>query len=73
MTDRLNIILLFSDQQRADSLPCYGNSFVQTPYLDRMAQEGTVFTQCRTVVPGLHARARVYVDGSLPAQPRDRT
>lgn len=51
MTDRLNIILLFSDQQRADSLPCYGNSFVQTPYLDRMAQEGTVFTQCRTVFP----------------------
>lgn len=51
MGKRPNIILLFSDQQRADTLPCYGNTFVEAPYLDHMAKSGTVFSQCRTVFP----------------------
>lgn len=49
--NRPNILLMFSDQQRADTLPCYGNTFVSAPYLDKMAQKGTVFNQCRTVFP----------------------
>lgn len=51
MTDQPNILVLFSDQQRADSLPSYGNSFVSAPYLDRMARDGARFSQCRTVFP----------------------
>jgi len=51
MTTRPNILLLLSDQQRADSLPCYGNTFVEAPYLDAMAAAGAVFDDCRTVFP----------------------
>lgn len=51
MTQPPNILVLFSDQQRADTLPSYGNSFVSAPYLDRMAEQGTQFNQCRTVFP----------------------
>ncbi len=51
MAKRPNFILLLADQQRADTLPCYGNRFVEAPYLDRMAAEGLCFTNCRTVFP----------------------
>lgn len=40
---RPNILFLMSDQQRHDSLGCYGNVFVSTPHLDRMAEEGLRF------------------------------
>ncbi len=47
MAKRPNILLITSDQQRAD---CYGfrGRKVQTPHLDRMAAGGTHFTQCIT-------------------------
>ncbi|OSP54007.1 sulfatase [Pseudoruegeria sp. SK021] len=51
MGKRPNILLLFSDQQRADTLPFYGNDFVDAPYLEGMAGQGTVFSECRTVFP----------------------
>ena len=38
----MNILFVFSDQQRHSSLGAYGNSVVQTPNLDRMAAEGMV-------------------------------
>ncbi|MHB9109453.1 MAG: sulfatase family protein [Armatimonadota bacterium] len=42
---RKNVILLHTDQQRADSLGCNGNPCVRTPNLDRLAAEGTTFTR----------------------------
>ncbi|MDA0990125.1 MAG: sulfatase-like hydrolase/transferase [Verrucomicrobia bacterium] len=37
-----NIILITSDQQRRDSLSCYGSTFTTTPATDRLAAEGVV-------------------------------
>ena len=34
---RPNILLICTDQQRYDSLGCYGNHVVQTPTIDRLA------------------------------------
>lgn len=34
------------DQQRFDSLGCYGAGFAHTPNLDRLANEGAVFERC---------------------------
>ena len=44
---RPNILLITSDQHRAD---CYGfeGRNIKTPYLDRMAAEGTRFSNCIT-------------------------
>jgi len=42
---RPNILFLFSDDQRADTLHALGNRHIQTPHLDRLAREGTAFTQ----------------------------
>jgi arylsulfatase A-like enzyme len=56
-----NFLLILSDEQRADTLPCYGNRFVEAPYLDRMAAEGTRFENCRTVFPACTpARASMW-------------
>src|SRR4051794_18727892 len=41
--DRPNLIFLLTDDQRRDSLGCYGNTTVRTPHLDRMAAEGVLF------------------------------
>ncbi|MEE8590852.1 MAG: sulfatase-like hydrolase/transferase, partial [Spirochaetia bacterium] len=38
-----NILILMTDQQRYDSLGCYGVDWVKTPNLDRLASEGVVF------------------------------
>jgi arylsulfatase A-like enzyme len=35
-----------TDQQRFDSLGCYGAGFAHTPNLDRLAGEGSVFERC---------------------------
>ena len=37
---RPNILWLCSDQQRWDTLGCYGNDFVRTPNLDSLARDG---------------------------------
>ncbi len=41
---RPNIIFLLTDDHRADALGVAGNPFIQTPHLDRMAQEGIRFS-----------------------------
>lgn len=41
-TTRPNIIVITSDQQRRDSLTCYGSGWVPTPGTDRLAAEGVV-------------------------------
>ncbi|MTI03378.1 sulfatase [Roseibium sp. RKSG952] len=40
-----NIILIMTDQQRADSLGCTGNPVVNTPNIDALAACGAVFRQ----------------------------
>ena len=41
--DRPNILLLLTDDQRADSVGYAGNRVVRTPEIDRLAQEGLAF------------------------------
>lgn len=48
---RPNIIFYFSDQQRWDTLGCYGQKLPVTPNLDRLAAEGTRFENAFTCQP----------------------
>jgi len=43
---RPNIIFLLTDDQRWDTLGCMGNPIIQTPNVDRLAQQGVVFNRC---------------------------
>jgi hypothetical protein len=41
-----NIVFLFADDLGWGDLRCYGHPYAQTPHLDKLAAEGTRFTQC---------------------------
>ena len=41
----MNAIVIVNDSFRRDHLGCYGNKWIQTPNLDRFAQESIVFDQ----------------------------
>jgi hypothetical protein len=41
--DRPNIVFLFADDQRADTIGAHGNPHIQTPNLDRLAAKGFSF------------------------------
>ncbi|NLS12150.1 sulfatase-like hydrolase/transferase [Vibrio sp. SM6] len=51
MLKRPNILLLFTDQQRKDSLGCYGNEQAVTPNVDALAEQGAKFDHYFTQAP----------------------
>ena len=51
MAKRPNIIFYFSDQQRWDTMGCYGQKLPVTPNLDRLAAQGTLFSNAFTCQP----------------------
>lgn len=51
MLQKPNIIFFFSDQQRWDTLGCYGQKLPITPNLDKLAEEGTKFEYAFTCQP----------------------
>jgi len=51
MSTRPNILLIFTDQQRADTIHALGNPVIQTPALDSLVREGTSFTAAYTPSP----------------------
>jgi arylsulfatase A-like enzyme len=57
--ERLNLLILTNDQQRADALGCMGNPVVKTPVLDGLAKQGVLFdshfVQCPQCVPSRSA------------------
>jgi arylsulfatase A-like enzyme len=43
LKQRPNVLFLFADDQRADTIAALGNPLIQTPNLDRLVQRGFVF------------------------------
>ncbi len=60
-----NILFLFTDQQRFDTLGALGNPLIKTPNLDRLVNEGTAFTHCYTPSP-VCVSARAALATGLP-------
>ncbi|MEK3885637.1 sulfatase-like hydrolase/transferase [Paenibacillus sp. PL2-23] len=46
-----NILVIYTDQQRYDTLGVNGNRKIRTPNLDRLAQQGTVFSNSFVTTP----------------------
>jgi arylsulfatase A-like enzyme len=64
--DRPNIILIMTDQQRADTIGALGAPWMRTPTLDRLANEGAAFTECFVTSPVcVGARASLFT-GKYP-------
>ncbi len=72
MTDHPNILWICSDQQRWDTLGCYGNDFVETPHLDRLAREGTLFEHAYCQSPVCTPSRASFLTGRYPRTTRCR-
>jgi arylsulfatase A-like enzyme len=84
MTRKPNLLFIFTDQQRADTLGCYGNTLVQTPNLDRLAAGGVLFENVYVTQPvctpsrssimtGLYPHTTGCLDNNVPLQPETQT
>lgn len=51
MAERPNLLFLFTDEQRADTLACYGNTAIDMPNLNRLAETSTVIEQTYVTHP----------------------
>ena len=69
---RPNILWICSDQQRFDTLGCYGNEFVKTPNLDRLAQGGTLFEYAYSQSPVCTPSRTCFLTGRYPRTTRCR-
>ena len=43
--EKFNVLFLFSDDQRADTIGALGNSSISTPNIDGLVKSGTAFTR----------------------------
>jgi len=60
-TARPNVLLIIADQMRGDCLGAAGHPVVQTPNLDCLASQGTLFSHAYSAVPScLPARATLW-------------
>lgn len=62
---RPNILVIMTDQQRADHLGCYGNTIVQTPHLDELAARGTRFDNFYVANPICQPNRAALATGQL--------
>lgn len=71
------LVVILSDEHRADALGCAGHPFVKTPHLDALAARGTRFTDAYTPSPicvparasfatGKHVHETGHWDNSMP-------
>ena len=51
MPERPNLLFIFTDQQRADTMACYGNRMIETPNLNRLSDESFVFENAYVSAP----------------------
>ncbi len=68
MSAQPNILFIFADQMRGDSLGCLPGSPVITPNLDRLASEGITFTRCQSNSPLCAPARAVLMTGQLPRE-----
>jgi choline-sulfatase/uncharacterized sulfatase len=62
-----NVLFLFSDQHNARCLSCAGHPNVLTPNLDRLAREGTLFTNCYAQNPICTPSRISFLSGLYPS------
>lgn len=60
-----HVLVLFTDQQRRDTIHALGNEQIVTPALDSLANEAVVFDRCYTPFPRVRARAHVHDGGPV--------
>ena len=66
MPDAPNVLWICTDQQRYDTLGCYGNDHVDTPVLDGLAADGTRFERAYCQSPVCSPSRGSFLTGRYP-------
>lgn len=66
MSRRPNILWICTDQQRRDTLNCYGNPFTHTPNIDALALDGMRLTQAYSQSPVCAPARASFLTGRYP-------
>ena len=61
-----NILVLWTDQQRPDTIGAYGNPVIRTPNLDRLAATGTLFEAAYCAQPVCSPSRASFLTGLFP-------
>ena len=61
-----NILLVITDQQRTDTLGFMGRTPCRTPNMDRLAREGTKFTNAFSAAPSCAPTRSGLITGMYP-------
>jgi len=64
--DIQNVVLLIGDDHSTRALACYGNKIIQTPNIDRLAEDGTVFMNAYANAPICNASRQSLLTGKYP-------
>lgn len=67
MSDRPNILLIITDQHRADHLGCYGNEIVQTPNIDALSDRAIQFNRFYVSCPICMPNRATLMTGRMPS------
>ena len=84
MPKKPNLLFIFTDQQRCDTLECYGNERIETHSLNRLAGESFVFDNAYVTQPvctpsrssimtGLYPHSTGCTQNNNPLRPHTRT
>lgn len=72
MADKPNILWICTDQQRWDTLGCYGTARVRSPNIDRLAREGVLFERAFSQSPVCTPSRASFLTGRYPRTTRTR-
>lgn len=64
---KTNVLLIYTDQQRYDTIGNAGNEIIQTPALDELANHATMFNRCYTASPVCVSGRCSILYGSYPS------
>jgi arylsulfatase A-like enzyme len=67
MRDKLNVLLIITDQQRGDCLGIEGHPVLMTPNMDSIAGQGVRFSKAYTPCPTCIAARRSILSGQNPS------
>ena len=65
---RPNVVLIMTDNHGAWTLGCYGNRDIRTPNIDRLANEGVLFTRAFASNPVCSPTRATCLTGLVPSQ-----
>ena len=84
MKKHKNLVFVFSDQQRYDSMACYGNGWIKTPNLNALSEESFIFERAyvsqpvctparATILTGLYPHTAGPTMNTMPLPPDTKT